>query len=364
MEIREVIDKKEWEDFVIGLKPHTFLQSWNWGEFNKLQGNKIWRLGIYENASGFKLHDPGLTGVALVVKISARRGTFLFVPQGPVIKIQNRPSGDSPMAKTKFKIQNDNEKLKNFIDYLKYLAQKEDCGFIRISPIMIRTSENETLFKDLGFRKAPMNMHASELVWILNVSVSEEELLKNTRKTTRYLIRRAQSDGVEIIQSENPNDIERFNKLYEKTVERQRFVPYPKNFLRNEFDAFAGDNQISFFFAKYQDEIISGAMIIFYGDSAFYHQGASSEKYPKIGAPYLLQLEVIREAKARGLRYYNFWGIAPADKPNHPWAGLSLFKKGFGGFSEEYLGAKDLPLKKSYWITYLIEKIRKTKRGL
>ena len=336
LNIREITAKSEWEDFLNKENPATFLQSWNWGEFNKSLGHKIWRLGLFNNNY--------LIGGALIIKIIARRGTFLFCPHGPLMRREN---------------------LRKLIDYLKDLAKKENCGFIRISPLMIKTPGNEKVFRDLNFRKAPMNMHAAELVWMLGVIPNEDELLRNMRKTTRYLIRKVEAhDGVEMIKGNSPEHLEFFKKLYGETAKRQHFVPYSDDFLNKEFEAFKNDNQIEIFLAKYNNEYVSGAMIIFYGDSAFYHQGASSLKYPKISAPYLFQGEIIREVKNRGLRYYNFWGIAPEDKPNHPWAGLSLFKKGFGGFSAEYLPAQDLPLKKSYWITYLIEKARKVKRRL
>ncbi len=341
VEIKEIKNKKEWEDFLEQEKPHTFLQSWNWGEFHRLMGDKFWRLGMYEK-------DLRLVGIALVVKISAKRGKFLFIPHGPIL---------SGIADYKLQI----EKL---LEYLKDLAKKENCGFIRISPLMPLTPLNEKLFKDLGFRPAPIHMHAAELVWILDVSQTEEEILRGMRKTTRYLIRKAQADGVKIIKSNKSEDLKIFNKIYEETATRQHFTPYSRDFLKNEFEAFQKDNKILFFFAKYKDEIVSAAMIIYSGESAFYHQGASSHKYPKIPAPYLLQWEIIREAKKRGLKYYNFWGISPENEPKHPWAGLSLFKKGFGGFSEEYVPAQDLILKKSYWLTYIIEKARKIKRGL
>ena len=206
-------------------------------------------------------------------------------------------------------------------------------------------------------------MHAAELVWILDVNQTEEQLLKGMRKTTRYLVRKAQTDGVEIIKSDKPEDLEIFNKIYEETARRQHFMPYSEKFLKMEFAAFSAglvnetsgmkenkkekDEQsgASFFFAKYNDEIVSAAMILFSGESAFYHQGASSGKYPKIPAPHLLQWEIIREAKKRGLRYYNFWGIAPEDKPKHPWAGLSLFKKVFLLPKHSYLSKNPFLLK-------------------
>ena len=358
LEIKEITDKKEWEDFLASEKPHTFLQSWNWGEFHRLMGDKFWRLGIIDYTS--------LIGVVLVVKISAKRGRFLFIPHGPILGTSDASRGSTSQTLTSIREEVEPRKveLRILIDYLKKLAQKEDCSFIRISPLMPKTPLNEKLFKDLGFRQAPIHMHAAELVWILDVNQLEEQLLKGMRKTTRYLVHKAEKDGVEIMKSKKPEDLKIFDKIYEETATRQHFTPYSKKFLQSEFEAFQKDNQISFFFAKYNNEVVSAAMIIFYGESGYYHQGASSGKYPKIPAPYLLQLEIIREAKKRGLRYYNFWGISSEDKPRHPWAGLSLFKKGFGGFSEEYIPAQDLVLKKSYWLTYLIEKARKIRRGL
>jgi lipid II:glycine glycyltransferase (peptidoglycan interpeptide bridge formation enzyme) len=77
-----------------------------------------------------------------------------------------------------------------------------------------------------------------------------------------------------------------------------------------------------------------------------------------------LQWEVIKEIKSRGLSMYNFWGVVPEDAKDHPWAGLSTFKRGFGGAEERYVHAKDFPISIWYYFTYVIEKIRKIKRGL
>ena len=49
------------------------------------------------------------------------------------------------------------------------------------------------------------------------------------------------------------------------------------------------------------------------------------------------------EAKAAGFKHYDFWGVAPSDDPEHPWAGITRFKTGFGGRRESYLGAWELP---------------------
>jgi peptidoglycan pentaglycine glycine transferase (the first glycine) len=169
---------------------------------------------------------------------------------------------------------------------------------------------------------------------------------------------------VEITMSADPADIEKFWPVYQATVERQHFTPFGKEGLKKELELFAKDGEVAFFFGTYQGEIIAAAIIIFYNGQAFYHHSGSIQRSKEINASYLLQWRVIQEAKRRGCTLYNFWGISPDDKPAHPWAGLSLFKKGFGGFAEEYLHAQDKPLSAKYALNYVIETGRRIKRGL
>ena len=340
MQIKEITDKSLWENFVQENKENTFLHSWNWGEFNKNTGEKIWRLGIFNNEE--------LLAVALVIKVNARRGSFLFIPQGPV-------------TSSKFKVQS-SKLMELLFDYLKDLGKKEKVGFVRISPILENTEENLNIFKKAGFRNAPIHMMHPELTWVLDITKSEDEILKGMRKTHRNLIRRAAKEGVEIIQSADEKYLKAFYDIHMETVKRHKFVPFSYDYIKSEIDAFKNDDQISIFSAKYKDEIISSAIVVFYGEQAFYHHGSSSSKYYKIPSSYLNLWETIKEARKRGKKKFNFYGIVE-NKPKHPWTGLSKFKKGFGGHQEELLHCQDLPLNKKYLLTYLIETGRKIKRG-
>lgn len=344
-EIRKVSEKKIWESFLLNCKEKTFLDSWSWGEFQKMMGNKIWRLGI--------LKDGEPSSVALVVKIEAKRGTFLFLPHAPSIALAKE---DVPGIK--------HEILKTLLGELKGITKEENASFIRIAPILERSKENVQIFKDLGFREAPIHIHP-ELTWELNISSSEEELLMGMRKTTRYLIRQGlKNKDIKISWSQDLEDIKVFNNLYQETANRHHFFPFSFDYLKNEFSAFKPDNQILIFLGKYKGELISSGIFVFWQNIAFYHHGASSLKYPKIPVSYLLQWESILEAKRRGCKFYNFWGIAPKGEKSHPWAGLTLFKKGFGGYKKEYVKTQDFVLSPKYWLTYIFEKLRKTKRGL
>ena len=345
MEVKEIVDKFEWENFFSDIKEKTFLQSWAWGVFQTSQKSKIWRFGIYENNL--------LIGAALVTKISARRGTFLFIPHGPIFK------------------SNTKDGLEALLSDLKELAEKEAASFIRISPFSDRTDKNVDMFKDLGFRQAPIHMHA-EVTWELDITKPEDVLLSEMRKTTRYLIRQAQKNSeIEIIKSKNIGDLEQFNPVYLETARRHKFVVFSLKYLKNQLSAFLPDDQIMFFLGKYKGEVVSAAIFVFWQGGAFYHHSGSLSKYNKIPVSYLLQWEAIREAKNRGCKLYNFWGIAPdvekvedVSGSRHPWAGLTLFKMGFGGFRRDLVKTQDFIISRRYWINYLVELFRKLKRGL
>jgi lipid II:glycine glycyltransferase (peptidoglycan interpeptide bridge formation enzyme) len=353
MEIQKVKEKKTWEDFFLECGEKTFLQSWNWGEFQKRMGNKIFRFGVFSGSE--------LIALAFVVKIVSKRGVFLLIQHGPIIKTQS----------AEFKTQNQNSKLKTeilrtILKELKKIAVKEKARFVRIAPLWERTKENIKIFHNLGFKEAPMHASAYEASWKLDITSSEDELLANMRKTTRYLIRKSlKNKDIEILKSEKLEDIKIYQKLTQEVAERQKFVPFSFDFIKNEFDIFLKGKQAILIFGKYKDEITAGALIIFWSKIAFYHQAASQEKYSKFSIPYLVQWEAIKEAKKRGCVLYDFWGyVDPFKNPRHPWAGPTLFKMGFGGYKREYVKTQDFPFSVLYWLTYLFEKVRKIKRRL
>jgi len=347
MELKEVKNKKIWEEFLLGCEDKTFLDSWNWGEFQKMMGNKIFRLGFFQ--------DDELIAIVLVVKIISKRGTFFLIQHGAVIKPQK-----SNLKNQKYVI------LKTLLRELKRIGREEKCSFIRIVPLWERNKENLKIFRDLGFKKAPMHASAYESSWKLDITPSEEELLKNMRKTTRYLIRRAlKNKNIRILKSDKLADIEIYQKLTRKVAKRRKFIPFSSDFMKNEFDIFSREKQALLIFGKHQNEIVAGALIIFWSKIGFYHQAASIEKYSKLSIPYLIQWQAIKEAKKRGCVLYDFWGyINPFKNPKHPWAGPTLFKMGFGGYKKEYIKTQDFPFSSRYWLTYLFESIRRIKRGL
>jgi len=344
MTIKEIIDKNEWEQFLEKCSQKSFLDSWNWGEFQTARGFKIWRLAIND--------DSGLQGVALAVKIKARRGTYLLIQHGPVIL-----SSDIGIK---------SRVLKLFIEELARIGKAEGASFIRMNPLLKRNSENEELIKKNGLRVAPMHANAYDATWKLDISSSEEDLLKGMRKTTRYIIRQVEKNPEIVIEkSEDIKDLAVYQELNRDVAMRQKFVPFSDSYIKEEFETFNRDNQALLFFGKYKGEIVAGALVIFWQGTGYYHQAASLAKYSKLSIPYLLQWEAIKEAKKRGCGLYDFWGyVDPKVNPNHPWAGPTLFKMGYGGEAYEYTHTQDYVLSWKYWLTYFFEELRKINRHL
>lgn len=336
IKIKEIKDKMEWNRFLNNVEQKTFLHSWQWGEFQKKMEFRIWNLGVYDK--------DNLIGVALVLKIVAKRGVFLFIPHGPIILTNNEQ-------------REINEIYKKIIEYLKELANKENCSFIRISPILEDNENNRELFKKLCFKLAPAHMHA-ERTWIIDINKDENDILSCMRKTTRNLIR--QSLKNKELKLDISNNLDDFYDIYKETSKRQGFSGFTKKYLQKELDAFGENAKV--FLIKNKDNILAGAIAVFFDYTAYYHHSASI--HSKLPAAYLMNWEIIREARKKSCKFYNMWGVAEENDKKHPWFGLSLFKRGFGGKELNLMRAQDLPLKKvKYFINWIIETIRTKKRN-
>jgi lipid II:glycine glycyltransferase (peptidoglycan interpeptide bridge formation enzyme) len=336
--IKEIIEKSEWESFLEKHPEANFLQSWSWGEFHKALGKAIDRTGFYQNEK--------LTGIMLCVVEPARRGRYLTVPGGPIINWK------------------DEAEIGAFVAQIRETAKKNNCIFVRVRPQLKSDYFSKNIFKKLGFIVAPMHLHA-ELTSQLDISKSEEELMIQMRKTTRYEVKKAMKENVKITASSNEKDIKKFYDIQIETAKRQKFIPFSYKFLHEQFKVFTESGNAILYNAEVDKKLLAQAFIIFYGKEAVYHYGASTEEGRRHPGAYLIQWEAILEAKKRGMTRYNFWGVAPESQSSHRFSGLSLFKRGFGGEDFEYLHAQDLIINyPRYAVNFAIESIRKITRKL
>ncbi|MEK7517429.1 MAG: peptidoglycan bridge formation glycyltransferase FemA/FemB family protein [Patescibacteria group bacterium] len=344
--IKQIDNKKIWEDFMSLHPEANFLQSWYWGEFHQALKNNIQRTGFYEGSK--------LVGVMLSIVEDAKRGRYLTVPGGPIIDWDK------------------SDLIEAFVNEIKRIAKEQNCVFVRVRPQLESNDFSKNIFKQNGFINAPMHLHA-ELTSQLDITKPEEELLKNMRKTTRYEVKKAITLGIKVTgyqlkaarHYQELSLIKEFYDLQIATARRQKFVPFSFEFLNEQFKMFSQKNKALLYRAELDNKLLAEAIIIFYGQEAVYHYGASTDEGRNYPGAYLIQWEAIKEAKIRGMTRYNFWGVSPLDKWEHRFAGISFFKRGFGGQDVEYLHAQDLIINRpKYIINYAVETLRKKIRSV
>ena len=345
MTIQEATNQQQWDDFLVRQRFSPFLQSWTMGEVYRETGQEPIRLEVRDGGE--------LRGICLATIVPARRGKHLAVPYGPILS-----EGVSPAE---------------ILERLEQKAREHDCLFIRLSPFWPRERQEDMPKTAV---QAPLHLLA-EHIWYLPLKEktpwrdhgeeaprSQEELMKEMRQNTRNLIRRAEKEGVEIVRSDAPlRDLQYFIRLHEETRKRHHFTPYSNALFTAQVKHFSGRNECTLYLARYQGEMIAASVHMHMGGETSYHHGASTHAYSKIPASYLLQWTAICDAMERGDHTYSFWGIAPEGVIKHPFAGVTLFKRGFGGEMMELVHCTDIPLTKRYYLTRAFELVRKWRRG-
>ncbi len=321
MHLVEISDQKIWDDFVLAAKGQ-FLQSFEWGQFQERLNRKIWHLALCQ--------DGEIILAGLVVKhgLPLNR-SYLYSPRGPIAA-----GGDE---------------ISNFLERIREIARKENAIFWRIEPTREITDKR---IKDLcSMFHVPCSMTSPvqpSRTIILDLKGSEEELLARMHPKTRYNIRLAQRHGIEVEEGSG-DDIEKFLDILHKTARRDKFRPYPDEYYRQLFKV--DPNFVKLYLARYKGEILAANIIVFFGKTATYVHGASSDKHRDVMAPHLLHWHVITEAKISDYTWYDFWG---ADEKK--WPGLTRFKKSFGANVVIYPGTFDLILDKKWYCLYRLGK--------
>ena len=322
-----------WQEVIKKFPEANFLQSPNYGKMNEILGDKV----VEE--------DFGGKGRALMIVRNAKRGRYLEIPCGPLLDYSDKKSVTSAFKK------------------IAEIAKKEKCVFVRVRPQLINTPENLQLLANLGLKKSPMHLAAEHTV-IIDLGKSEDELLADMRRQTRYEVRRAAKQGITVEKMQGEEIFKEFHKVQAETAKRQGFVPPNLKTLMAEREAF--DNNIAIYVAKTSEgSPIAYGMIIKDGKEGDYYEAASTDLNRKMPGAYALLWQVMKDLKVEGYERFNLWGIAPAGQPNHRYAGVTTFKTGFGGEVVEYVPAHDLVITKSKYLkNWIVETVRKKKRHL
>ena len=203
-----------------------------------------------------------------------------------------------------------------------------------------------------------------EWTWRTSLEGSDDERLAAMHEKHRYNVRLAQRHGVAVrvaasakLQAASAPDVEMFWSLLQETARRQGIQTHPRSYYETMLTTLP-DTKV--YLAEHSAVPLAAAMVAYHGDTATYLHGGSSYEHRSLMAPHLLHWQAMREAKAAGMRWYDWGGIesgvvsresggARCDPHASAWSGMTRFKQGFGGEAVHHPATMDLVFRPNWY---------------
>jgi lipid II:glycine glycyltransferase (peptidoglycan interpeptide bridge formation enzyme) len=319
------------------------LQTREWAEFRKAWGNKIletkygiitlhkipllpYKIGIFEKG-------PKPTRQMLdELKVIGKKNKLIFIKLEPSMPIKVN-GVEWVVDGEKSKTTTHNTPITNYAQIFQKLLHSHGAV------------AGKTLFTPTTF-------------WI-DLTLSEEALMKSFSGKTRYNIRLAQRKGVEIVEDNSDKAFQRYLELTFETTNRQGFYAHTPRYHRLMWQYLHStpvtENRTPIahlLTAIYQGEIITTWILFTWKDFLYYPYGASTDKHKEVMANNLMLWEAIKFGKKLGLKTFDLWGREEGK-------GFTKFKEGYNPKVIEFLGSWDLVINKPLYNFYrFAEKFR------
>lgn len=314
------------------------LQSFEWGEFRKKSGIRVIRKGVVKN-------DTLVDGFQVTIHpIPHTKWSIGYFPKGPI-----------PTAE--------------IMDELKKIGKENNCIFIQIEP-NIKKETGQTGMNTL-LSNSPIKIVKSAHplftphTFVLDLTKSEEELLKSMHPKTRYNIKVAQKHDVVVTEEQSNEAFKNYLSLMWETTKRQGFYAHTETYHATLWETLKENKDENglhthLFLAHYKKEVVVAWMLFVFHDTLYYPYGSSSTKYREVMASNLVMWEAIKYGKKLGLTSFDMWGaLGENPDPKDPWFGFHRFKQGYGATLTEFVGSFDVVINPLLYEVYKIaDKIR------
>ena len=277
------------------------LQSWAWGEFRKSMGIDVVRLNGWQ----MTFH-----------KIPSTPFTVGYFPKGPL-------------------------PTKTMIDELMKIGKLKHAIFIQLEPNVI--SDHKLLTMNHEPLKPSHHPLFTKYTFVLDLTKSEDELLKAMHPKTRYNIRLAQKRGVVVKEDNSKEAFDQYLRLTKETTERQGFYAHTERYHQRMWESLHDAGIAHLWTATFAGEVLAAWIVFVWKDTVYYPYGSSSRDHRDVMAPNLLLWEIALWAKKKGLKKFDLWGaMGPEPDEKDPWYGFHRFKEGYHPDLIEFVGSYDL----------------------
>lgn len=312
----------EWDAFVRSAPGGHHVQTSRWGRVKATSGWGTARVTVRDGGAI-------VGGCQVLVRSFGRLGAVGYAPRAPLIGAGRSPSTDGAV-----------------LDGLDELSRAARLRLLKLQPPIHRADLGPALERR-GY--GPSELEAAPLATVLvDLDREEGEVLAAMRPGARSNIRKATRKGVEIRSGGAP-DLPTFAALVSRTSARQGFSPFPPRYYEQIWNEFATGGDVTLLLAEQRGRVLSGALIVGYGEVAVYKMGAWSGERSDVHPNELMHWAGMRWARSRGHRFYDFDGIPVGvarallrgESPAGARSGTAHFKLGFGGEVRVFPGAYD-----------------------
>lgn len=307
-------DRQAW-DKRVQILDGGILQSAAWADFQESIGRRVLR----DSGSNWAWQGAlrGSTGLK-----------YLLVPYGPLVHSNALGSIQSALT----------------------AARAEGCDFLRFEP---HGSVSSQQLSSLGARR--IGEVQPQHTFVLDLTPAEDILRKNLQSGHRNRINTTAKRGITIRQVKDLSPFDDFLRLMANTAAHAHIVNYPDQYYRSLAEVLVGEGVASFYVSEVAGQVASVSLVYDWGDTRSYaHTGNDQALNREYKVAVSAAWQMIVDAKEAGLKKFDFWGAAPTDDPAHKWAGITSFKKAFGGELVSTLGTWDIPLKPMKYRAYAL----------
>jgi lipid II:glycine glycyltransferase (peptidoglycan interpeptide bridge formation enzyme) len=312
---REIV---AWDDLVTANPGGgQFLQTRAWGEFKRRWG---WTPTYWIAQVG-----GGDVAVLFLRRGVAGLGDIWYAPKGPGVAGAD-----------------------GLVEVLADRAPLRGAFLVKVEPEVEESAADQRAWYAAGLRKSPSDVQMSRATIVVDLDREEDALLASFKPKTRYNIRLAARRGVTV--AAVPMTAANMDAMYSlmlATQDRAGFVLRSARYFQQYWELQAASGQGQLFFASWQGEVLAGLYAIHLGERAWYKDGGSTKLHSDLMAPHLLQWEVMRWLRHRGVCRYDLVAVPPSSQltERHPLYGIYRFKSGFSDRITDFVGTWDLPVR-------------------
>jgi lipid II:glycine glycyltransferase (peptidoglycan interpeptide bridge formation enzyme) len=219
-------------------------------------------------------------------------------------------------------------------------AQRLGCAFLRFEPGPVSSA----IVAATGARQVRPRQYQHTL--ILQLDRDDESLWRGVNSGHRSRINGAAKRGLRIERSDDPALMPSFVSLLRQTEHRKRFFSFEDAYFAAIADELLPTGAASLYFAVAGGTRVAAALVFDFGTTRYYAFGATSDVARKLMPAPPLVWRCITDARTEGRQRFDFWGSAPPGAGgDHPWAGITEFKRGFGGEPLTSAGTWEIPVR-------------------